>query len=151
MFIYLFIWLHQLQHGGSLLWSTDSEAIDSSYRLSCSEANEVFIPPSRIEPMSPALEGGFLTTDPSEKALRTALWVSESKKSERNHLFLDRGLGKGDSVNLKKKVWRILELFIFPFLFSLGFVTMQVPDKKLHSCSGRQGGHVDTSSPAEIW
>ena len=37
------------------------------------KAGGVFLPPSGIEPMSPALEGGFLTTDPPEKALRTTL------------------------------------------------------------------------------
>ena len=97
----------------------------------------------------PCIGRKILNHWPTREGPQNCTLSGESKKSERNHLFLARELGKGDSVNLNKQknVGRILELFVSPFLFSLGVVTMQVPDKKLHSCNGRKGGHVGTCSP----
>ena len=37
--------------------------------LSCPEACGILVPQAGIEPMSPALEGGFLTTGPPGKSL----------------------------------------------------------------------------------
>ena len=54
LFIYLF-WLH---------WVF---VVDC--RLSCPEACEIVVPQPGTEPMSPALEGGFLTTGPPGKSL----------------------------------------------------------------------------------
>ena len=38
-------------------------------RLSCSAARGILVPQSGIEPKSPALEGGFFTTEPPGKSL----------------------------------------------------------------------------------
>ena len=38
--------------------------------LSCSTAREILVPQSGIKPESPALKGGFLTTEPPEKFLK---------------------------------------------------------------------------------
>ena len=37
--------------------------------LSCHEACEILVPQPGIEPVSPALEGRFFTTEPPEKSL----------------------------------------------------------------------------------
>ena len=50
-----------------LLWHMDSPVV--AHRLSCSEASGTLVPWPRIEPMSSALEGGFLTTGPLGKFL----------------------------------------------------------------------------------
>ena len=77
LFKYLFIYLpcvgSQFQHAGSLLW-WDPKCVGSvvaacglsSYSAwaQCPIAFGVLIPRSGLEPMSPTLEGGFLTTSP---------------------------------------------------------------------------------------
>ena len=82
LFKYLFIYLpcvgSQFQHAGSLLW-WDPKCVGSvvaacglsSYSAwaQCPIAFGVLIPRSGIEPMSPTLEGGFLTTSPPGKSL----------------------------------------------------------------------------------
>lgn len=59
-----------------------------------------------------------------------------------------RELGKGGGGYKFKIVWRISELFFFiSSLLSLDLALRQIPDKKLHSCSGKGGSNVDTYSP----
>ena len=49
------------------LWLTDS--LVAMLRLSCSAACGIYVPRPGIEPVSPALQGGFLTTGPPGKSL----------------------------------------------------------------------------------
>ena len=56
-----------------LLWHMDSPVV--AHRLSCSEASGTLVPWPRIEPMSSALEGGFLTTGPLGKFLLSVFWA----------------------------------------------------------------------------
>ena len=55
IFNFFFFWLH---------W-----VFVAHCRLSCPEACEILVPQPGIEPMSPTLEGGFLTTGPPGKSL----------------------------------------------------------------------------------
>ena len=48
-----------LEHVGSVV---------AAHRLSCPTACGILVPPPGIEPASPALEGGFLTTGPPGKS-----------------------------------------------------------------------------------
>ena len=50
----------QLRHVGCFI-------ADSVHRLSCSVACRILVPPPGIKSRSPALQGGFLTTEPSGK------------------------------------------------------------------------------------
>ena len=74
-FIYLFIWLrwvlvascgswvHRLD-----LWCRHMGTVVAASWLSCSSACGILVPQPGIEPVSPALQGGFLTTGPSGKS-----------------------------------------------------------------------------------
>ena len=52
---------------GSWLWHSGS--VVATDRLICPMACRILVPQTAISPMSPALEGGFLTTGPSGKSL----------------------------------------------------------------------------------
>ena len=56
----------QLQHAISLLQSTDCLVV--AHRLSCPVACGILVPQPGIKPMSPALQGRFLTTGPPGKS-----------------------------------------------------------------------------------
>ena len=45
-----------------------------AHRLSCSLTYRILVPPPRIKPMSPALQGRFLTTGPQGSANMYYLW-----------------------------------------------------------------------------
>ena len=73
-----------LEHAGSVvavcgLSRCDSQALEctgsvvAAHRLSCPTACEILLPQPGIEPMSPALEGGFLTTGPTGNSLHYGL------------------------------------------------------------------------------
>ena len=70
IFIYLFVWLFQVlvvALGLSLGVAHGLESADSVVAvcgLSCSEACGILVPQPGIEPKSPGLQGGFLTTGP---------------------------------------------------------------------------------------
>ena len=51
-----------------LLSSCGMGSVVVAHRLSCPAASGIFVPPPGIEPVSPALEGGFLTNGPSGKS-----------------------------------------------------------------------------------
>ena len=59
----------QLQHVGS--WLHHEGSSTAVCRLSCSVAGGIFVPGPRIEPTSPALQGGFLTTGLPGKSYRS--------------------------------------------------------------------------------
>ena len=66
---------------GNLLWSMDSRASGLSscgIGLSCPMACGILAPQPGIEPTSPTLEGGFLTTGPQENP-KTSLFIDEFK------------------------------------------------------------------------
>ena len=54
------------------LWHTGSRACG----LSCTEACGIIVPPKGMKPMSPALEDGFLTTEPPRKSWWMVLLLS---------------------------------------------------------------------------
>ena len=65
--IYLFGCIgSQLQHARSLLQSTGCLVV--AHRLSCPVACGILVPQPGIKPMSPALQGRFLTTEPPGKS-----------------------------------------------------------------------------------
>ena len=59
-YIFLFGWV------GSWLWSVVSFV--AAHELTCSRAHGILVPWPGIKPMSPALEGRFLTTEPPGKS-----------------------------------------------------------------------------------
>ena len=66
---------------GNLLWSMDSRASGLSScgtGLSCPMARRILAPQPGIEPTSPTLEGGFLTTGPQENP-QASLFIGEFK------------------------------------------------------------------------
>ena len=69
--------LYQLSHQGNpkdiLLWSTDPLVVAG--RLICSMACGLLLPWPEIEPMSPALQGRFLTTGPPGKS-QLKVWLN---------------------------------------------------------------------------
>ena len=69
-------------HGfsSSGMWASEHVvSVVVALRLSCSEAYGILLPQPGIEPASPALQGGFLTTGPSGKSLRRySLLATES-------------------------------------------------------------------------
>ena len=83
--IYLFISLFgcvksYLRHGGSSavvhrlsscgVWAPeDSGSVVEEHKLNCLAAPGILVPQPGTEPMSSALQGGFLTTGPPEKSL----------------------------------------------------------------------------------
>ena len=69
IFIYLFcsIW-SQLRHTGSFIPCAGFSLV-AACGLSCPAACEILVPQPGMEPMSPALKGGFLTTGPPKKSL----------------------------------------------------------------------------------
>ena len=76
LFIHLFIWLHWVlvaSHGSWAhrldLWCRHVGTVVAASWLSCSSACGILVPQLGIEPMFPALQGGFLTTGPSGKSL----------------------------------------------------------------------------------
>ena len=84
--IYLFVsfWLHWVlvgPHGIFSLWHMGSAlrcagfSLIEVYRLSCPIACGIWVPPTGIEPISPALQGRFLTTAPPGNSL-TSLFRS---------------------------------------------------------------------------
>ena len=101
--IYLFVWLHQV-----LVWHMQDfslrhmDSVVAPYRLSCSETCGMLVYWPRIKPMSPALQGGFLTTGPPEKSLKSfdpeiicnnsskelIHWLSYHKRNGEPKLFL---------------------------------------------------------------
>ena len=65
-----FLWLHWvLVAAGRIFVAATGFSLVAVHRLSCPGACGILVPPPEIEPMSPALEGGFLTTGPPGKAL----------------------------------------------------------------------------------
>ena len=68
LFIYLFIWLHWVLVAVCRLSSCGACVLDLAHGLSCPVACGILVPRSVIEPASPALEGGFLTTGPPGKS-----------------------------------------------------------------------------------
>ena len=59
-YFYVFDWIEsQLQHTGSVV---------AELRLTCPEASGILVPQPGMEPVYPALEGGFLTTGPPGKS-----------------------------------------------------------------------------------
>ena len=85
---FLFIWLHQvlvaackifIASRGLLCSSCGARALECTgsvavaRRLSCLTARGILVPRPGIEPVSPALEGGFLTTGPPGKSGKEAL------------------------------------------------------------------------------
>ena len=50
--------------GAQALWLWLSDSAIAAHELSCPTACGIFVPQPEIEPTSPALRGGFLTTDP---------------------------------------------------------------------------------------
>ena len=55
-----------------LLWHRDSLVV--AFGLSCSVACGILVPQQGMEPMSSALQGRFLTTEPSRKSLYVLLF-----------------------------------------------------------------------------
>ena len=74
IFIYLFIWLHWVLVVARRLSSCGAQALEhvGSVVVVCGLGSPVacgiLVPRPRIEPSSPALEGGFLTTAPPGKS-----------------------------------------------------------------------------------
>ena len=70
--ICLYIWLcwSQLCHAGSFVVVCQGLVV-AAQGLSCPTACGILVPPPGTEPMSPALEGKFLTTGPPGKSLRS--------------------------------------------------------------------------------
>ena len=64
--------LCSLRHAGSLVEACRLKQV-AACRLSCPTACEILVPQPGIEPMSPALEGGFLITGLPGKSLNQAL------------------------------------------------------------------------------
>ena len=60
--IYLFIWLHRV------FVAAVGFSLVVVCRLSCSAACGILVPRPGLEPVSPALESGFLTTGPPGKS-----------------------------------------------------------------------------------
>ena len=59
-YFYVVDWIEsQLQHTGSVV---------AELRLTCPEASGILVPQPGMEPVYPALEGGFLTTGPPGKS-----------------------------------------------------------------------------------
>ena len=59
-----------------ITWDFSLQSMDSSIAdlgLSCSEAGGILVPRPGIEPLSPALQGGFLTTGPPGKSPKFTL------------------------------------------------------------------------------
>ena len=72
--IYLFIWLCQaLVAACKVFIEFGVGSADLAHRLSCSIACGILIPRPGVEPVSPALAGGFLSTGPPRKSLETVL------------------------------------------------------------------------------
>ena len=88
--IYLFIWLHRVLVAACRIFHCGTQAslvvahglhscnvqtlecagsVVAACRLSCPTARGILVPQPGIEPASPALEGGFLTTGPPGKSL----------------------------------------------------------------------------------
>ena len=70
LFKKIFIWLHGTWDLHRImqdltLWLTDS--LVAMLRLSCSAAGGIYVPRPGIDPVSPALQAGFLTTGPLRK------------------------------------------------------------------------------------
>ena len=110
IFIYLFIWLigSYLWHAGSLLQHVESfvvmrglfiaahgllsscglralectGSVVVARGLSCPAACGILVPQPQIKPVSPALEGRFLTTGPPRKSCKFLLYVHTHKKLE---------------------------------------------------------------------
>ena len=69
IFIYLFCSIgSQLRHTGSFIPCAGFSLV-AACGLSCPAACEILVPQPGMEPMSPALKGGFLTTGPPKKSL----------------------------------------------------------------------------------
>ena len=74
LFKKIFIWLYQalvVAHGLSSYstWAPEhAGSVVVTCRLSCLTTWEILVPRPGIEPMSPTLEGGFLTTGPPRKS-----------------------------------------------------------------------------------
>ena len=65
---YLFIWLNQIFLAS---WGLSLQCMDSlvvAHGLSCSVACGILVPGPGVEPASPALQDGFVTTGPSGKS-----------------------------------------------------------------------------------
>ena len=67
---HVFIWLCQVLVAtcGLLFGCAVVGSVVVACRLSCPETSGILVPQTRIEPMSPTLEGGFLTTGPPGKS-----------------------------------------------------------------------------------
>ena len=61
------MWDFLLQRTGSSCWHAGFSLV-AAHRLSCPTACRILVPCPGIEPMSPALEGRFLTTGPPGKS-----------------------------------------------------------------------------------
>ena len=91
---YLFIWLYQVlavAHGLSIYstWAPEhAGSVVVTCRLSCLMTCEILVPGPGIEPTSPTLEGGFLTTGPLGKFQRDLLLMSAMGREVRNSITL---------------------------------------------------------------
>ena len=81
---HVFIWLCQVLVAtcGLLFGCAVVGSVVVACRLSCPETSGILVPQTRIEPVSPTLEGGFLTTGSPEKSLEFCLMPAISRALE---------------------------------------------------------------------
>jgi len=132
LFTYLAVWGLRCStwdpHGAMQdpsLWRTDSlvvvlrlwhtVSVVATLRLSCSIACEILVPWPGIEPVTAALQGGFLTTGPPRKSPEPLFYEPQAERHQPNYYasLSTHILQKGN------------DSIIYPFFKTIIFFTLQ--------------------------